>query len=47
LEEGSFTRDFERRMKEGSGYGASLTVGALWAEPVGRAPLVKISGGLW
>jgi hypothetical protein len=29
LERGSFARDFERRMKEGSRNGASLSVGAL------------------
>jgi hypothetical protein len=29
LKRGSFTRDFERLMKEGSGNGASLSVGAL------------------
>jgi hypothetical protein len=27
-------------MKEASGNGASLSVGALWGEPGGRAPLV-------
>jgi len=37
---GSFTRDYERWMKEGSGYGASLSVGALWGEPGGKAPLL-------
>ena len=40
LEGGSFTRYFERWMKEGSGNGASLSVGALWGEPRGRAPLL-------
>jgi len=29
LEGGSFTRDFKRQMKEGSGNGASFPVGAL------------------
>jgi hypothetical protein len=29
-------------MKEGSGNGASLSVGALRGEPVGRAPLLEI-----
>ena len=29
LERGSFTRDFETRMKEGSGNGASLSVGVV------------------
>jgi len=31
---------FERWMKEGSANGASLSVGALWGEPKGRAPLL-------
>ena len=40
LEVGSITRDFERQMKEGSGNEATLSVGALWGEPRGRAPLL-------
>jgi hypothetical protein len=40
LEGGSLTRDFEGQIKEGSGNGASLSVGALWGEPGGRAPLL-------
>ena len=39
LEGGSFTRDFERWMKEGSGKGACLR-GSSMREPGGRAPLL-------
>ena len=42
LEGGSYTGDFERWMREGSGNGSSPSVGALWGEPVGRAPLLRI-----
>ena len=35
LEGGSFTRDFERWMKEGTRNGASFPVGALWGEAGG------------
>ena len=37
---GSYTGKFERWMKEGSRDGASLSEGALWGEPGGRAPLL-------
>ena len=37
---GSFTRDFHRRIKEVSGNGASLSVGALRGEAGGRTPLL-------
>ena len=40
LEGGSFTRDFERWMKEGSGNRASLFMGALLGEPRRRAHLL-------
>jgi hypothetical protein len=40
LEGGFFTRDFERQVKEGSGDGASLSVGALRGEPGRVAPLL-------
>ena len=36
LEGGFFTRDFERRKKEGSGNGTPLSMGALRGEPGGR-----------
>ena len=32
---GSFTRDFERQMKEGCGNEASVSMGALWGESEG------------
>jgi hypothetical protein len=35
-----FTGDFERQVKEGSGDGASLSVGALRGEPGRGAPLL-------
>jgi hypothetical protein len=35
-----FTRDFERQVKEGSGDGVSLSVGALRGEPGRGAPLL-------
>jgi len=37
---GSFTRDFKRWIKDGSRNEASLSVGALWGEPGGRASLL-------
>jgi hypothetical protein len=40
LGEGSFPRDFERQVTEGSGNRASLSLGAVWGEPRGRAPLL-------
>ena len=40
---GSYTEDFERRMKEGSRNGASLSEGTLWGEPVGGDLLLEIS----
>jgi hypothetical protein len=36
----SFTRVFKRRVKEDSGNGTSLSMGALRGEPGGRAPLL-------
>jgi hypothetical protein len=42
LEGGSFTGDYERQMKEGSGNGASLSTGDLRGEPRERAPLQGI-----
>jgi hypothetical protein len=36
-----FTGDFERQVKEGSGNGASLSVGALRGETGRRAPLLE------
>ena len=49
LEGGSYTGDAERWMTEDSN-GASLSEGALWGEPGGRAPLLvnqKDTLGLW
>jgi hypothetical protein len=40
LERGSFSRDFERQAKEGSGNSASTCVGALKREPGRRASLL-------
>jgi hypothetical protein len=40
LEGGLYTGDFERWMKEGARSGASLSEGALWGKPWGRAPLL-------
>ena len=37
---GLLTGDFERHVREGSGDGASLSVGVLRGEPGGRAPLL-------
>jgi hypothetical protein len=39
----SFTRDFDRWMKEGCGNGASLSVGALLGEPAGGGSFTKDS----
>jgi hypothetical protein len=36
-----FTGDFEREVKEGSGDGASLSLGALRGEPGRESPLLR------
>jgi len=41
MEGGCFAGDFERQVKEGSGNGASLSMGALLGEPEERAPLLR------
>jgi len=42
LELGSFTGEYERQMREGSGSGASVAVGAPRGEAGGKTPLQGI-----
>jgi hypothetical protein len=51
VEENPSTRNVENSLKEGSGYGASLSMGAALGEPRGGAPLLGalkvMKGRLW